>query len=300
MTAPSVRNQAYKLRITRDLSWPDGLVDDLRQLYARAGRDGVLGLDTLVHKWGKSRANLCRTARDLGLTNQRRKKVEVRKDPRKFKGDNAAARASIGAKTKERFANGGHPRGMLGKRHTPEVREHLGKTSKRWWGSLSAEEKDAQVTSNLKAALAKNGRIGGPSENREGATWKAGWREIADRRIYFRSRWEANYARYLQWLKERGDLLDWEYEPETFWFDAIKRGVRSYKPDFRVHELNGDKPFHEVKGWMDARSKTTLKRMAKYHPHETVIVVREKEYRAIARFSAMIPGWEYSGRTDRP
>ena len=42
-------------------------------------------------------------------------------------------------------------------------------------------------------------------------TNKAGWREIGDKRCYFKSAWEANYARYLQWLKENGRIIDWEY-----------------------------------------------------------------------------------------
>jgi hypothetical protein len=294
----SVRNRAYKLRITADQSWPDELVCDLRRLYERAGLDGVLGLDAVAIKWGRSRANLCRAARKLGLTNQRRRKVEARKDRRKY-GDKAAFLKVASQLAKDRIAKNGHPRGMLGKRHTPEMRAHLGNKSKEWWASLNPEEKEDRVTANLKAALAKNGYIGAGPLNRESSSWKAGWREIGGKRVYFRSRWEANYARYLEWLKGRGDILDWEYEPETFWFDKIKRGVRSYKPDFRVHELNGTKPIHEVKGWMDARSKTTLKRMAKYHPHETIVLVREKEMRAISRFSALIPDWESDTRKGR-
>jgi len=140
----------------------------------------------------------------------------------------------------------------------------------------------------------------GRSHRSAGTTWKAGWRDIGKKRKYYRSRWEANYARYLQWLLENGQIKDWDHEPETFWFEAIKRGVRSYLPDFRVVENDGTSALHEVKGWMDARSKTTIKRMAKYHPHEKLIVIREKEYNAIARkVSGIIPGWEESGRNGR-
>jgi hypothetical protein len=165
----------------------------------------------------------------------------------------------------------------------------LRQSSLAYRASLSPRQASDIATKMVKTRIERFGRI---TQNVERGTWKAGWREIADRRHYFRSRWEANYARYLQWLKERGDILEWEYEPETFWFEKIRRGVRSYLPDFRVHELNGSKPLHEVKGWMDARSKTTLKRMAKYHPQETIILIREKDYKALSRFSALIGGWE--------
>lgn len=298
--AAAIRNQAYKLKLTDPQPYSDELIADLRAAYEKAGIDGVLRLNELARKWDKTSPALCTAARRLGLSvNQSRRKVEQRKDHRKY-GDKQAFLKVASQVAKDRIIANGHPRGFMGKRHSLETRDRIGMKSKQWWGSMSETERDERVTANLQAALAKNGKIGALSNNREGATWKAGWREIGDRRIYFRSRWEANYARYLQWLKERGDILEWEYEPETFWFDTIKRGVRSYKPDFRIHELNGAKPLHEVKGWMDARSKTTLKRMAKYHPHETIILVREKEMRAISRFAALIPDWESDVRKGRP
>lgn len=124
-------------------------------------------------------------------------------------------------------------------------------------------------------------------------TWKAAWREIGGQRNYFRSAWEANYARYLEWLKGRGLIVSWKHEPETFWFEAIKRGCRSYLPDFVVVERDGSFVYHEVKGWMDDRSKTKIKRMAKYHPAVKLIVIDSKNYKAIAKtVSRMIPGWE--------
>jgi hypothetical protein len=122
---------------------------------------------------------------------------------------------------------------------------------------------------------------------------KAGWRTVAGRRIWFRSAWEANLSRYFQWLKERGEIREWEFEPETFWFAGVKRGVVSYLPDFRVTERDGSFRFIEVKGHMDGRSKTKLKRMAKYHPTVRVDMIGEVQYRAIAAtMSKVLPGWE--------
>lgn len=130
-----------------------------------------------------------------------------------------------------------------------------------------------------------------------GLSWKAAWREVGGRRIFFRSRWEANYGRYLEWLKGKGIISEWEHEPTTFWFVAIKRGVRSYLPDFRVTELNGSVAYHEVKGWMDPRSKTKIKRMAKYHKDVKLIVIPKDTYKKIeGQVGAMIPGWEFRVR----
>lgn len=122
---------------------------------------------------------------------------------------------------------------------------------------------------------------------------KQGKRADLDNR-YYRSAWEANYARYLNFLIKHKQIHKWEYEPDTFWFEKIKRGTRHYTPDFKVWEREGDAPHYiEVKGYMDATSKTKLKRMAKYHPHVKIEVVGSKEYSQLkAQVAALIDGWE--------
>lgn len=111
--------------------------------------------------------------------------------------------------------------------------------------------------------------------------------------MYFRSSWEANYARYLNWLKRIGEIRDWEYEKQTFEFPGIKRGARFYTPDFRITNKSGSIEFSEIKGYMDARSQTKLKRMRKYYPSVKVVLVDLKAYRAIARqVGKSIPNWE--------
>jgi hypothetical protein len=72
----------------------------------------------------------------------------------------------------------------------------------------------------------------------------------------------------------------------------IDRGFSSYTPDFKVTENNGDIIYHEVKGWMDPKSKTRMKRMAHYHPEIRIILIGEKEYKALSKWRAMIPNWE--------
>lgn len=122
---------------------------------------------------------------------------------------------------------------------------------------------------------------------------KAGWREIGGKRKYYRSRWEANYARYLQWRKEQGEIAEWLHEPETFWFAGIKRGCVSYLPDFRVVNSDGSIYYVEVKGYMDAKSATKLKRMAKYHPTVKIELVDKVAYKSIEQIGKyLIKGWE--------
>lgn len=112
--------------------------------------------------------------------------------------------------------------------------------------------------------------------------------------IFFRSKWEANYARYLNLLKVKGHIHKWEFEPDTFWFEKILRGVKSYTPDFKVWMKENEDPIYvEVKGYMDKKSLTKLKRLKKYHPHIELNIVSSKDYLKIQKdFSKMIPTWE--------
>jgi hypothetical protein len=111
--------------------------------------------------------------------------------------------------------------------------------------------------------------------------------------ISFRSSWEANYARYLNFLKSTGKVQGWKYESKTFWFEKIKRGCRSWKPDFEVVLPSGEIEYHEVKGWMYPRSKTALKRMRIYHPDVGVVLIDQHRYRAISKsVCKIIPNWE--------
>lgn len=272
--------------------WSDEEVETLRAAYAAAG-NGPVQLDTLADKLGRDKANICRKARGLGLTNKARRYVEAWKDRRKFGGDTEALKRFQSEGQKRRLAENGHPRGALGMKHGDTTKATIAEKSRAMWAAMGEDERDGFVAKAYRAQVEKGG---GPPKIGRG-TWKAGWREIGGKRNYYRSRWEANYARYLQWLKDRGEIADWAHEPETFWFEAIKRGVRSYKPDFRVWEKSGASNLHEVKGWMDARSKTTLARMAKYHPDQTIILIDGNQYRLIRRsVMGLIADWEDSAR----
>ena len=121
----------------------------------------------------------------------------------------------------------------------------------------------------------------------------AAWRKIGDKKKYYRSKWEANYARYLEYLKQEKYIKDWEHEPKTFWFLAIKRGVRSYLPDFKVWKIDGKHYWVEVKGYMDAKSKTKIKRFQKYYPKEELQVKDSNWFKYNAsKVKLICPDWE--------
>lgn len=120
----------------------------------------------------------------------------------------------------------------------------------------------------------------------------SGWREIDGELFFFKSNSEFRYACYLEWLKKTGNITEWLYEPETFWFLEIKRGVRSYKPDFKVIERSSSHYWVEVKGYMDARSKTKLARFSKYYPQERLELVDSKWFsRNSKKLKGLVPGW---------
>lgn len=281
----SVRARITRLGIAKKSSWTKADEEKLRALYDGAVGGGYLGLKDFAEKVGKSEANISRKAKQLGLEvtpNRKKVKQPAPKKQPKFNTDEERSEFRSNF-MKNRHAENDHP--MMGKTHSDDAKQKISTGNKKVWASLSEEARQYKID---KAAKAARG-IGPPKVKR--GRWKAQWRVIGGKRNYYRSNWEANYAAYLEWLKCRGEIQDWEHEPETFWFEAIKRGVRSYKPDFRVWENNGRKPLHEIKGWMCSRSKTTLKRMAKYYPEEEIVLIREKEYKSISKYKAMIPGW---------
>lgn len=99
------------------------------------------------------------------------------------------------------------------------------------------------------------------------------WETIGGKRYYYKSHWEIRYAKYLEFLKIQGRIKDWEYEPDIFWFHKIKSGVRKYTPDFKIFNLDESVEYHEVKGYMDSKSKTKIKRMKIYYPEIKLKVI---------------------------
>ena len=153
---------------------------------------------------------------------------------------------------------------------------------------VSAPQSDLQVSKKRILTARSN-----PNAMKTTYSWcKKGWHTIGGKRHFYRSSWERNYAHYLQFLKEHGQIADWEFESNTFWFDKIKRGVRSYLPDFKITELSGSQTFHEVKGWMNSKSKTKLKRMAKYYPEVRMFVADSDWFKRNSKqMKQLIPGW---------
>src|SRR5215470_9767005 len=87
---------------------------------------------------------------------------------------------------------------------------------------------------------------------------KAKWQLVGGKRFYSRSKLERDFAFYLQHMKELGMIKDWQYEPKTFWFESIKRGQRSYKPDFLVCGIASSYRWYKTQGYQHSYSKPNL------------------------------------------
>ena len=270
-------------------------------------------LSTLAKSMGRTKPFMCRKAASLGLTKQHHEKAYFKKDLTLFRQvhDNftdaqlakrfGVVRSTI---TKWRTKLGlrkdrskawqrtPHPKGFNSHRHSVKAKEKMSKKSRAAWADLSSglnSEKTRQGKSDRMASRQASGElVGGYSRGKSGKRADLGG-------LYLRSSWEANYARYLNFLLNHGEIDRWEYEPDTFWFHAIKRGTRSYLPDFKVLE-SGLVYYVEVKGWMDQKSKTKLRRMAKYYPDTEIRLVDKKPYLEIqSKLGRLIVGWEFPG-----
>jgi hypothetical protein len=215
----SVRGKKERLGLSKwnnGNKWSAQQLDILRGVYSLGAKAGELDLESLARLIGKSKSNICRKARELGLTNQKRQKA--------------------------------YPMNQ------------------------SQEARDA--ISKRAVARLKNQSNYSHIEN--------GWVTVGGKSYFFRSKWEMNYANYLEWLLGNGAIESWEYEVDTFWFEKIKRGVRSYTPDFKVTK-KGLIEYHEVKGYMNAKSITKLNRMRIYYPEVKMVLIDEPVYKSLKK-----------------
>ncbi len=270
-----------------DRAWSSAEVEALRRCYAQA----IPPLEQLARKLDRDKANVCRKARELGLTNQKRPKVAQLSLNYTPPSTPAELSARMSRAAKLRIETHGHPRGALGLKHSPATLEVLSQRSRAAWArpdsGLNAPHQRQLRSDAMHQRIASGKMRTGYSRGRMGRRSDLG-------NQHFRSSWEANYARFLNWLIKTGEILSWEFEKHRFVFEAIRFGTRSYLPDFKVNRADGTHEWHEVKGWMDAKSATKLKRMAKYYPAERVLVIGPQWFKDAKKsgLAGMVGNWE--------
>lgn len=290
VVAETVRKEMGRRSLRRrGQRWSEPEKEVLRNYY-RNTQDSQFSLKDLSRRLGRSHESISIMGSRLGLgrtAGQGRYRRTVKQPPQP-------------ALPWSRWQKYEHPRGALGMRHTEENRAKFSERMRNAWKAAKAtgtiwmseanrqKRSDAMLNRNIR--LMKSGGVNKPYSRAKGGRRK----DIGNR--YFRSSWEANIARYLTWLVDNKiDIARWEYEPETFWFQSIKRGARSYTPDFKVWPIDeSNAPYYiEVKGWMDKKSMTKLARMKRYHPQVKIELIDATRYASIASTAGvLIKTWE--------
>ena len=217
----------------------------------------------------------------LNIVTQRAKKLVGRKRPQhaiaikqmwkdgRYPPKTKAQREAISKRAREYLLTYGHPRGYLGHHPSLATRQIISQKSKESWARKTPEQKEACNQKRRETRMKnKSHRKTLKNTNIYSRTKSGKRKDLNDQ--FFRSRTEANYARYLN-LRE----CKWKYEKKTFIFHKIKRGTMSYTPDFYLPD---EDTYIEVKGWLDPKSITKFKRMKKYYPEEfkKLVIVKEE------------------------
>lgn len=232
-------------------------------------------LNILAAELGRTKQFICRKAKLLGLTD--RKNVILCE----------SARKKISAKMKKYIQENGHPRGYLGHRHGTSTREKISNSSKRAWSNpqsaLNSEEHRQRQSDYLHKKKIE-GRMKQFSIRGEHNVNLGGVDYV------FKSSWEAEIGRRLQNLLCKGDILKWGYETKHFVFNDIKRGIRSYCPDFEIQMCNGENLYIEVKGWKMPQAMKRIAMFRERYPNIKFYLIDEKEYGKIISESDYLRG----------
>jgi hypothetical protein len=251
----SVHERLVKLKAIVPMNYfTDKDKERLRNDYSKYLLEG--NLELLATEMNRTKAFICRKAKQLGLTDIARKKKDLKNFVPVIKPGH--------------WETHEHPRGMKGLKHSDTTKEIISQKSIITNKNVNDTGRRPGMVKKMLQSRFDNGNY---HAERIKTTWKSGWREIGGKNKYFRSRWEANYARYLQFLKEQQQIIDWEHEPEMFWFTINSKEV-SYLPDFRVTMNDNSIEYHEVKGWMDERSKLKIEGMKTSNPDKKLLVIQ--------------------------
>ncbi len=275
MCHQSVHERCVKLKINSKINiLTEKEKNIIKESYEKGFKRGENTLKQLSTELGRTINFISRYARELGLTSYKRKMEE-------------GMRENISRNRKKWHEENEHPRGAKGLVHTPEAKKKIAEGLKNFYKNVSIEEMN-EINKKRVTTARKNGAY-----NHSRGSWKAAWRTIGTKEKFYRSRWEANFARFLEFEKKNGFIKEWEHEPQTFWFDKIKRGVRSYLPDFKITKLDGSYFWVEVKGYYDPKSITKIKRFKKYYPKEVLELRDAKWFKENSwKLKVLIPDWE--------
>jgi hypothetical protein len=238
---------------------------------------------------------ICRKAREMGLTKIGRNSLlrieNSRNELINYYNTDAGkqTKLQISLSLKELFKDkNNHPRGMLGKHQDEEFRKDRSLYAKEYWYNITPEQLQHRLNKYRQTRINNytNNKNKLTKQNNPYSRCHGGKRsDIGD--IYFRSSWEANFARICNY-----ENIQWKYESQKFIFENVDDGILSYTPDFYLLEYD---KIIEIKGWMNKQSVLRLEKFKKYYPNEynKLIIITEKEYKLLkTRYKNMIENFE--------
>jgi len=98
---------------------------------------------------------------------------------------------------------------------------------------------------------------------------------------FFRSSWEANYARILNF-----EEIPWEYEKHSFF---VRKLNKYYTPDFYLSKFN---LFVEIKGYFCFSDKVLIKEFCKQYKKKITIIDEKSYIKLVKKYKNKISNWE--------
>lgn len=257
----AIVDRVYKMRFENKRKiWSPIEINFLINYYKGTKKEDF-NLKDLSNYLGCDKSTTCRKAKELGLTDKKRKNSKSHK-------------LASGKGMKNWHSKYEHPRGMLGKHHTQEVKDfiskgHLGK-------KYNLTDEQRKKRSERSREQIKKMMKGTNMYSRTNSSIRK------DLGLYLRSNWEANYIRILNLEK-----IKWNYEPKTFECKDEKKGIVSYIPDIYLPDTD---EWLEVKGWLDSRSKMKLKLFKKHFPEDfkkLQVVIKSRQLKTLQWFQKL-------------
>lgn len=256
-----------------------------------------INLDFLSQKINRPKTSISRYAKKEGLTKSDRPLTEAAKE--KDRNSHLEFTKTERYKTElyskqcellTYYAKHQHPQGMLGKHHSPEVCKRISDFQLQRSSQMTKKEKHDIAMRGVQTKK-KNGTLNSTTSNAYSRT-KGGKRKDLNNK-YFRSAWEANIARVLNYLN-----IEWKYEIKRFVFDNVESEICSYQPDFYLPKLD---KWIEVKGWMDKKSQLRLQYFKEQFPEEyrKLILIDESFYNLIRFKYFELENWEDKAKSQR-
>jgi len=101
---------------------------------------------------------------------------------------------------------------------------------------------------------------------------------VGGQECHFRSAFEYQWALYLQFLRDKKQIMWWAYEPKVFDFTQFgyTTGPYKYRPDFLICENDKTKVYQECKGYHDGATNRKFQRTAKHYPDVVMELVLQR------------------------